>query len=129
MVNLKAHRQDRAVAFIAALLLVLQAIAASLAIGSSASASPMLDAFGNPLCITSHQAPEQDGQGHTALPHCCTVSCSMFAAAMDSGRAEVSLANPLPVADSSRHAAFDVAPEPNQAARRPGSPRSPPPTM
>lgn len=129
MVDLKAHRRDRAVAFIAAMLLVLQAFAASLAIGSSASASPMLDVFGNPLCITSHLAPEQDDLGHSALPDCCTVSCSMFAAAMNGERAEISLANPLPVTDSSRHAAFDITPEPNQAARRPGSPRSPPPKM
>lgn len=129
MVNLKAHRQDRAVALIAAVLLVLQAFAASVAIGSSAPASPLLDAFGNPLCITSHQAPEQERPAHAALPDCCTVSCSMFAAAMDGERAEISLANPLPVTDSSRHAAFDINPEPNQAARRPGSPRSPPLTM
>lgn len=129
MVNLKAHRRDNAVAFIAAVLLVLQAVAASFAIGSAASASPLLDAFGSPLCITGHQAPEQDGSGHTSLPDCCTVSCSMFAAAMDGERTEVSLANPLAVAVSSRQAAFDFIPEPNQAARRPGSPRSPPPTM
>lgn len=129
MNSLKANRHGRTIAFIAAVLLVLQAFAASLAIGSSASASPLLDAFGNPLCITSHQAPEQDGPGHTALPDCCTVSCSMFAAATDGERTEISLANPLPVADSSRHAAFDITPESNQAARRPGSPRSPPPTM
>lgn len=83
MNSLKANRHGRTIAFIAAVLLVLQALAASLAIGSSASASPLLDAFGNPLCITSHQGPEQDGAGHTALPDCCTVSCSMFAAAMD----------------------------------------------
>lgn len=73
-------RRDRtkwsAIAFLAALVFVVQT-SLSLWAGAVAAATPMLDAFGNPLCITSMDG---DGAapagGHGAPTNCCTLGCS-----------------------------------------------------
>jgi len=45
---------------------------------TAAMTAPMLDAFGNPLCITSieHNGTPPPG-GHSTLPDCCTLGCNM----------------------------------------------------
>lgn len=70
------------VALAAALVLVLQSFATAWAAGAM-PAGAMLDAFGNPLCITSadQQTVDLDGSGpagdHSKVPNCCTLGCSM----------------------------------------------------
>lgn len=114
------------VAFVAAWMLVLQVLLGGFALG--AAASPLLDTFGNPLCITSSDAPAA-GLGHTehtTLPDCCTVACSPFAQAANDGRAH-SIANPLRAATPRLHAAFDAVGPAFALDPGSGSPRSPPP--
>lgn len=73
----RATQGSTVVALVAAVLLVAQAFLTAWAAGSMPS-GPRLDAFGNPLCITS---THQDGGGpatdHPGLPDCCTFGCSM----------------------------------------------------
>lgn len=69
------------VALAAAFVLVLQSFATAWAAGSM-PAGGMLDAFGNPLCITSADQPtvDLDGPGPVgdhSMPNCCTLGCSM----------------------------------------------------
>lgn len=118
------------IAFIATYMLVLQAMLGAFALGA-VNASPMLDAFGNPLCITSTDSTDSDtGRGeHNALPDCCTVACSMFAAATSEDRSPHSLSNPLPASAVRLRASFDPLVHVVALERSPGSPRSPPLTM
>lgn len=79
MLDFAAHRKDKTVAFIAAFVLLLQSLLASW----SFAASPhdmSLDAFGNPLCITSadHSPPPE---APVKAPNCCMLGCSGAAAA------------------------------------------------
>lgn len=71
------HRRGSAVAFVAACILVLQSFLSGWATGALA-ATPMLDAFGNPLCVTSG---DHDGKrpanDHSKVPDCCTFGCSI----------------------------------------------------
>lgn len=116
------------VAFVAAYMLVLQGLLGAFTLGAAA-ASPGLDAFGNPLCITSgSSAPAFDGTGHDGPASSCAIACGMVAPVAADGRAPNSLSNPLvPLAAS--------APAPDcpvgstfALQRGPGSPRSPPAT-
>jgi hypothetical protein len=72
-VHRKGNRPSCAVAVFAALLLLVHSVALSWGAGAM-SAGPMLDRFGNPLCITSG---EQDlpTQQHDKVPSCCTLGC------------------------------------------------------
>lgn len=105
-------------------MLVFQGLLGALAIGE-AHATPMLDAFGNPLCITSSES-SPESKPHTGLPDCCTVSCSMFAVAGASDRATNSLFNPLPEATAALFTLVAVHIAPLVLARGPGNPRAPP---
>lgn len=75
------HKQGLVTALVVALVLVLQS---SLAVWASASTSgaPMLDGWGNPLCITSMS---QDGDDPATDPpgmlDCCTLGCCISSAA------------------------------------------------
>lgn len=113
-------------ALFAACVLVLQAAAGALALGSAA-ASPALDAFGNPLCVGGtavQQAP--DGVAPGLLPDCCTAACALFAPGT-AGAAPHSLANPLaPVSVVAFPAPSGVGPAASHA-HGPGNPRAPPP--
>lgn len=62
----------------AACMLVLQSAAAAFAIGNAAGAVP-LDAFGNPLCITSSEQTSQDGKSgtHGDRLHQCWLACAV----------------------------------------------------
>ena len=122
------HRRGSTVAFIAALVLVLQSFLSAWATGALAAA-PMLDAFGNPLCITSvdhdDTTPAND---HSKLPVCCTFGCNMaaplLAAAPEDG---IALLRPIPADDVrfDRSEAFHI----QGPGHVPGSPRAPPVTV
>jgi hypothetical protein len=105
-------------------MLVMQALLGALAIGSAA-ADPMVDAFGNPLCVTSDQQDPSGGRDHTAMPDCCTSACSMVAPALTGERDAHYLANPLRIPAP---ATFDIGSRAAQPApdHDPGSPRAPP---
>lgn len=119
------HTRRSAVAFIAALVLVLQSLLSAWAAGAM-SATPMLDAFGNPLCITS---VDQDGStpasDHSKLPDCCTFCCHLALPLLAAEPVDcVGLLSPL----SSTEVPFRLhktthiqSPDHN-----PGSPRAPP---
>lgn len=116
------------VAFIAALVLVLQSFLSAWATGAFA-ATPMLDAFGNPLCITS---VDDDGatpaSDHSKMPDCCTFGCNMAASHLASAPDDsVSLFRPL----ASHGVRFEfVQPFHIQSPDHdPGSPRAPPVTI
>lgn len=115
------------VAFVAASMLLLQALIGAFALGAAA-ASPMADAFGNPLCITSmdEAGSGADRDDHAMLPDCCMALCGMFAPAAPEDRAAHSLLNPL-MAASTRLAAASGAVVPSLPLERgPGNPRAPP---
>jgi hypothetical protein len=83
MTNLAAHRKDRTVALAAALVLLLQAFFTAWTTGAMASGNMPVDAWGNPLCITS--ADEGGAPAHETgvkLPNCCVLGCSVAAATM-----------------------------------------------
>lgn len=118
------------VALVASYMLVLQVLVGAFAMGA-ATASPMLDVFGNPLCITSSGAAESDSDRttHSVLPDCCTVACSMFTPATAEDRTVTNwLSNPLDAATSHLPAPIN-APTPDAPLDRgPGNPRAPPAT-
>lgn len=67
-------------AFGAVILLVLQTFLTAHGAGA-APAHPILDAFGNPICITgTTDADSSSGDGHSGAPGCCTMGCAMSAA-------------------------------------------------
>ena len=113
------------VALVAAYVLVLQALVGAFALG--AAASPVLDAFGNPLCITSAASPDSGSdRNHGYVPDCCTIACNMFAAVAAEDRTPSSLANPLPTLVEELIVAVDNVDRTPSPERNPGSPRSPP---
>lgn len=113
--------------FVASYILVLQALIGAFALGA-AVASPMLDVFGNPLCITSSDSTKSwpDNTRHSAVPNCCTIACNMFAPVTVDGRTPSSLVNQLPFAAEKPTPAFDSVEHILSPERNPGSPRSPP---
>ncbi|MFN3765255.1 MAG: hypothetical protein ACK4R3_06760 [Aliihoeflea sp.] len=126
MPNGRGKLLGKGVALVAAYMLVLQALFGAFAAGASAGV-PMLDDFGNPLCITSHEPGPSGGEGrdHSGMPDCCAPGCSMFAPATDGDREPHALSNPLKVF----RAIFVALPAivaTDDAASRPGSPRAPP---
>ncbi|BCH33280.1 hypothetical protein MesoLjLc_52100 [Mesorhizobium sp. L-8-10] len=116
------------IAFVAGFVLVLQAFAAGWAAGAMPS-GPQLDAFGNPLCITSIDHDDGDSTGdHSKLPNCCTFGCSFasFTVAAPSGDG-FALLRPLSHPDvfhNTRPGVRAEAPD-----HDPGSPRAPPLTI
>lgn len=113
-------------ALLASCMLVLQVLLGAYATGAAAAAPPMLDAFGNVLCITSTDAADHGSADHTALPDCCTVACGMFAPIQANDRTGHSLSNPLPTSVLREPAAFDNTGQAFALEQRPGSARSPP---
>lgn len=114
------------VALVAGYMLVLQALLGAFALGTAAAA-PMLDVFGNPLCVTGDSLPGE--RDHTALPDCCVTACGMFAPATPDDSSARSLANPLAQAATTL-----PRPEPDACRafaleRGPGNPRAPPLTV
>jgi hypothetical protein len=118
------------IAFVAAFVLVLQSLAGSFAMGA-ANASPLLDAFGNPLCITGtlHQQDGADGAGHPSMPDCCTTACSMFAPVTSGDPVGNALANPLVSRDAAIKVPLETADLRVSSIHGPGSPRAPPASL
>ena len=112
-------------AFLAALIFVVQVSLA--AWGSAAMAGqPALDAFGNPLCITT-----DDGKGvlppgeHGKVPSCCTLGC-MAAATVLAGPDPVVTAFVAPPVSSLPVAHASDGPGLDRLDHHPASPRAPP---
>ena len=123
---MKLKPRQMGFALVAALMLVLQAAAGAYALGMAASAP--LDAFGNPLCITSTDSVDiRSGlPDHNTLTDCCAVACSMFSAAATDERATPSVHNPLARVAGLFTPVFDAVKPVIAPERSPGSPRSPP---
>lgn len=119
--------RGKGIALVAAFLLVLQSLTGALASGYAASA-PMLDAFGNPLCITANIAPDNssDQTDHRMIPDCCTISCNMFAPVLTDLPDGHSLGNPLLPRSSGFKLSADLILNSSLIEASPGSPRSPP---
>ncbi|HTV68586.1 MAG TPA: hypothetical protein VMF90_08620 [Rhizobiaceae bacterium] len=125
MLDLAAHRKDRTVAFAAALVLLLQAFITSWSLAAPLH-DPQLDAFGNPLCITSGDRgvhSPADTPGNTL--DCCALSCSLSSTVLaaptfDSAPVQHDAAGRL-IAFPTREPAPPV-----RAEHASGSPRSPP---
>lgn len=114
-------------ALVAAYMLVLQAMLGAFALGAAA-ASPVLDTFGNPLCIVStDEATMPDGgqDDHGALPDCCGSLCGMLAPLTAEDRAPRSLSNPLSPFLQVEFA-FEEVVLPHASVHHPGNPRAPP---
>lgn len=114
------------VALAAAYILILQSVVGALALGAGPKA-PLLDAFGNPLCITSADHGEQGPARHhdAPQPDCCTAACSTFAPAFLPARLSAHISNPLPMGAEPLRAIVLAAPRP-APEHDPGSPRAPP---
>lgn len=123
LAHVRWGRWNFGVALVAALMLVLQSMAGALALGQDRI---QLDAFGNPLCITSgdHSTPADDSD-HPQFPNCCTFGCLSFASPLATPPDNVSLVV---------HDLFETAaarptsrPAPSTAPDHdPGNPRAPP---
>jgi hypothetical protein len=112
------------IALAAACLLVLQAVVGAFAIGSS----PQVDAFGNPLCVTSLDSSGQGSHdaGHSKLAGCCTLGCSMFAPVLPAPSQQAAPASELRLLSHLPVLRLD-ADLPPARDHSPGSPRAPPP--
>lgn len=116
----------RRTAIFAAFILFVQLLVGGFALGTAAAAPPMLDIFGNPLCITSgDHADGEDGKGHTGLPDCCAPGCTMFSSVKSADRAPLALSNPLEAPVLTGLVAVIVFGVP-AAEHDPGNPRAPP---
>jgi hypothetical protein len=123
----RKHDRRFAVALVAAAVLVLQSVFSAWA--SAAPQAPMLDAFGNPLCITSADghAPGPAG-GHSKPSDCCMLGCAGIAHALAaSADATAGLVHQPVPRDVAYAAPRQISLEP--ADHNPGSPRAPPLTI
>lgn len=113
------------VALLTAIWLLLQTVAG---FASGASASPIaLDAFGNPLCITSqeHGGGEAPGLPHNKVPACCTLSCGWSAATAVPVPNDPALEAPLTIAVY-RAVYIETVDAGRMLRRLPANPRGPP---
>jgi hypothetical protein len=105
-------------------MLVLQTVVGALAFEA---APAQLDAFGNPLCITSfgHSDAGSKGSDHSKLTDCCALGCSMFSSAFaaPSGNGAVELRLPVFSVPLPDEYGIGFAPV---LDHDPGSPRAPP---
>ena len=111
------------IALAAALFLVLQSVAGALA--PRPSASPVLDIFGNVLCLAGSAASDSGDHRHQKAPPCCLAGCG------SSGLSWAPLAHAGAVLDGMRphrSVAIVTAPAHIVAARprTPANPRAPP---
>lgn len=111
-------------ALFAACVLVLQAAAGALALGSAA-ASPSLDAFGNPLCVGGTALEQAPDGAPGLLADCCTAACALFAPGT-AGAAPHSLPNPLAPVSVGAFPAPGGGEPAAPHAHGPGNPRAPP---
>jgi len=128
MRDLKAHRNNQSAAVAAAVIVWLQAFFTAWGMGAAAAHAMPVDAFGNPLCITAPDETPPPAGGPAKVPDCCTMGCSLSAAALPAPGGEVSFVLRF---EGGTAVDFTVA---DDAGRRhddhaPGSPRAPPPTV
>lgn len=117
-----------AAAFIAAHVLVLQMLLASLGTGT-ALAAPMYDEFGNPLCITHAEAPADTGhEDHSQALQCCTQACSTFVLLLSAPAPGNFLVNRLPAFTTRIRIEADAGAL-KRPETEPGRPRGPPPAV
>lgn len=129
MLNFAAHRRDRTVALAAMLVLVLQGFFTAWTTGAMASGAMPVDAWGNPLCVTSADGGAMpDGDKGVKLPNCCALGCTMSAATPPNRPPAHEGARVDPAGTEIRFFAAD----PSIGTSRdhdPGSPRAPPPNV
>jgi hypothetical protein len=77
MLDLAAHRRDRTVAFAVVVILLLQGFFTAWTNAAMASGSMPVDAWGNPLCITSTDDGSSPDGDSVKIPNCCTMGCGM----------------------------------------------------
>lgn len=117
---------SRRTAIVAAVMLFVQTLFGSMAFGMAAAAPMTMDAFGNPLCITSMDIADQDAPaGHTVLPDCCAPGCLTALPLADGDREASALSNPLATQVEPADLASTNGP-PAPAEHDPGRPRAPP---
>lgn len=76
MLRPSRHSRFRPLPFVLASVLLLQTLVSAWASGAMAD-GPMLDIFGNPLCITSTAHPGgAPADNHSSALNCCTFGCS-----------------------------------------------------
>lgn len=125
------HCRARTVSFAAAAVLLLQMALSAWGTGAMA-ASPDLDAFGNPLCITSVDGPGFGGDAglpgggdHSKLPNCCTFGCSMVSPLLVAQDTQSILLSPPTAAIRNGRQSLEISLA-RHAGYVPGNPRAPP---
>ena len=114
---------SKGLALVAAVLFLVQSLSGGFAV---AAGNVPLDAFGNPLCITSadHGTPA-DNSDHGKMPGCCMLGCAASATAAGTPPGEVSF-----IIEFWTEAASQPVPTPIVTVQAddhdPGSPRAPP---
>lgn len=122
--NAVRPRSGTFVALVAALVILLQGLTTAWADGRMAGA-PLLDIFGNPICLTDSVDQSPTGDDHAKVPNCCTFGCPVAASALTAPPAQADVA--APHADSHAEApqrlrtVVLVPPD-----HDPGNPRAPP---
>jgi hypothetical protein len=115
--HLFRHELGSLTALVAAFVLVLQSSLTAWA-STTTPADPMLDSWGNVLCITGMDQedgnPANDSSG---MPDCCTPGCGVSSAAL-AAPSSADIAQAAPAAPA------DLLPD-----HDPGSPRAPPLTI
>ena len=128
MLRIALHDKRSLTAILAAVVFVVQMMLSSWAMAASVG-QPMVDAFGNPLCVTDAGGnPSNPPKDHNKLPACCTIGCSAFSAglvAFPADPARVSLAPSPEPAFTLPRASDPVV----HLDHDPGSPRAPPVTL
>lgn len=114
-------------ALVAACVILLQASAASFA--ATMDHGPMLDAFGNPLCLSdSVRNDKVPGGDHAKLPSCCTFGCAV-ATPLLSPPDQSSLAGLVSLRGLDIRVRPERAPVVRAPDHEPGNPRAPPVTV
>lgn len=125
-VSRMVRRSGTAVALAAAFVLVLQSFATAWASGAM-PLGPMLDGFGNPLCVTGvvHDdgAPAGD---HSKVPNCCTLGCGIAAPIVPAASDAAAVWPRMPIGGKAAGWPAVSAPILDQPDHDPGSPRAPP---
>lgn len=121
------QRRKGTVALAAAILFSLQALFGTFATAVAAAGPAMVDAFGDPLCIThqEQQPTPEPGKDHSLALDCCTLLCGVAAGFMPTDHGEATLFNPL-AQPSQRILGGYVAPLGPAHDDLPGHPRGPP---
>lgn len=73
--EVRASTRRMIVALATSCLLLLQTLGTSLAMGSMAN-GPMLDSFGNVLCLSA-STQQQNAHSGSAVPACCALGCQL----------------------------------------------------